>query len=161
MSGDVDGAEVIMAIPAHVYLIGSLENAEIPNIAKELRAANYSVFDDWFAAGPDADKKWREYEEKRGRKYKAALEGAAACNVFQFDHRHLSAADIAVLALPAGKSGHLELGWALGQGKPGFILLDRSAPPKWDVMYKFATGVAEDMDDLLTQMRRCQMRVKQ
>lgn len=145
---------MILTGGARIYLIGSLENPEIPNIAAQIRSAGYDVFDDWFAAGPDADKKWREYEQRRGRAYKDALEGEAARNVFAFDKRHLEEADIVVLALPAGKSGHLELGWSLGRGTPGFILLDAATGPKWDVMYQFATGVAENMPDLLEQVRR-------
>jgi nucleoside 2-deoxyribosyltransferase len=49
--------------------------------------------------------------------------------------------------LPAGKSGHLELGYMIGQGKPGYILLD-AEHKRWDVMYKFATAVVPTMEEL-------------
>ena len=62
-----------------------------------------------------------------------------------------------MLMLPAGKSGHLELGWALGQGKPGFILLDAD-PERYDVVYRFATGVATDVQELLRMLRGEDMR---
>ena len=52
---------------------------------------------------------------------------------------------------PAGRSGHLELGWALGAGKNGYVLLDQ-APERWDIMYQFATGVYESMADLLQEL---------
>lgn len=123
-----------------VYLIGSLRNPAVPEIAKELRACGFEVFDDWFAAGEEADDKWQAYEKGRGRGFAEALRGHAATNVFQFDKRNLDRCDAAVLVLPAGKSGHLELGYFLGTGKPGFILLD-GEPDRFDVMYKFATGV--------------------
>lgn len=148
---------MILTGSANIYLIGSLENPEIPTIANQLRAAGYNVFDDWFAAGPDADKKWREYEERRGRSYKQALKGEAARNVFNFDKTHLEQSDIAVLAMPAGRSGHLELGWMLGRGKPGYILLDSNpeeAKKKWDVMSLFATDVATGIEELLEIIRR-------
>ena len=134
-----------------IYLIGSLRNPEIPWIGGELRAAGYEVFDDWFAAGPEADDRWRDYEKARGRSYAEALAGYAAGNVFGFDTRHLDRADAAVLALPAGRSAHLELGWMLGHGKPGYILLD--SPDRWDVMYKLANGVFYNLADLVRYLK--------
>lgn len=130
-----------------IYLIGSLRNPEIPKIGNKLRAAGFEVFDDWYAAGPEADDKWKEYEQQRGRNYAEALEGAAAKNVYAFDRRNLEAASSVVLVLPAGKSGHLELGWALGRGKRGYILLD--SPDRWDVMYQFTDHVTDDLDVLI------------
>lgn len=134
-----------------IYLIGSLRNPRIPLIANELRQAGFEVFDDWYAAGPEADDKWRDYERGRGRTYREALGGEAARNVFAFDRRHLERASAVVLALPAGKSGHLELGWILGKGKPGYVLLD--SPERWDVMYQFATGVVESVTELVEKLR--------
>lgn len=133
-----------------IYLIGSLRNLYLPSVARSLRAAGHEVFDDWYAAGPDADDKWREYEQRRGRSYIEALKGKAANHVFEFDHLHLSVADVTVLVLPAGKSAHLELGWTLGRQVPGYILLDR--PDRWDVMYKFADGIAESIDGLVAML---------
>lgn len=134
-----------------LYLIGSLRNPAVPQLAKALRENGHVVFDDWFAAGPEADDKWREYEQQRGRSYAEALNGYAAHHVFEYDRLHLDRAEAVVMMLPAGKSGHLEFGWALGQGKPGFILLD--TPDRWDVMYKFAEenggGVYETIEALI------------
>lgn len=131
-----------------IYLIGSLENPRLPEIGNTLRDDGHTVFDDWFAGGPDADKEWRKYEEGRGRSFEEALKGEAANNIFQFDYRHLNESDAAVLVLPAGKSGHMELGYMIGSGKWGFILLDDSVPPKWDVMYCFAHHVTRNLSDL-------------
>jgi hypothetical protein len=129
-----------------IYLIGSLRNPQIVEIANQIRSAGFEVFDDWYAAGPEADDMWKEYEQSRGHSYLQALNGYAARNVFAFDKRHLERADTVVLALPAGKSGHLELGWSLGKGKRGYILLDN--PDRWDVMYQFADGVFTSVEDL-------------
>jgi hypothetical protein len=135
-----------------LYLIGSLRNPGLPEIAKKLRSAGYDVFDDWFAAGPHADDCWRDYEKNRGHSYADALKGYVARHVFEFDLTHLKDKDGAVLAMPAGKSAHLELGWVLGQGKPGFILLD--SPDRWDVMLQLATGVYSTVDDLVAGLAR-------
>jgi hypothetical protein len=130
-----------------IYLIGSLRNPEIPVIAGKLREAGLEVFDDWYAAGPEADDKWRDYEQGRGRTYTEALNGLAAEHVFEFDRYHLERADAGIIVLPAGKSGHLELGWLLGRGKRGYILLD--SPDRWDLMYKFADLVTTDLEEII------------
>ena len=130
-----------------IYLIGSLRNPKVPAVANALREAGQEVFDDWYAAGPEADDKWRDYERGRGHSFQEALRGFAARNVYLFDRRHLERADAVVLVLPAGKSGHLEFGWAIGKGKRGFILLDD--PERWDVMYQFADGICGSVEELV------------
>ncbi len=54
----------------------------------------------------------------------------------------------ALLVLPAGKSGHLELGYAIGSGKKGYILLDKE-PERYDVMYAFAAGVFTSLEQFI------------
>jgi hypothetical protein len=129
-----------------LYVIGSLRNKRVPFIAQGLRSSNLEVFDDWYAAGPEADDYWKEYEQGRGRTYTEALAGRAATNVFRFDKANLDRCDAALLVLPAGRSGHLELGYVAGTGKPTFILLDD--PDRWDVMYRFATRVCASLEEL-------------
>ena len=132
-----------------IYLIGSLRNPEIPSIADKLRFAGHEVFDDWHAAGPEADDYWRDYEIQRGHSFVQALDGYAANHVYEYDRYHIGRSDAAVLVLPAGKSGHLELGYAIGLGKLGYILLDKT-PDRYDVMYRFAKGVVASIDELVT-----------
>jgi hypothetical protein len=136
-----------------VYVIGSLRNPVLPAVSTALRSAGFAAFDDWYAAGPHADDCWRDYEKERGHSYAEALLGHAASQVFGFDRYHLKRCAAAVLVLPAGRSAHLELGWILGQNKPGFILLEKGVE-RWDVMYKFATGVYDDMSDLVVGMQK-------
>lgn len=136
--------------PIKIYLIGSLRNSQIPYIAQRLREAGFEVFDDWFAPGPETDECWREYETARGRSYQEALAGHHATNVFAFDRFHLTGCHGVVLALPAGKSGHLELGYMAGQGKPSWILRDETnTDSRFDVMAQFATGVCASVDALV------------
>lgn len=134
-----------------IYLIGSLRNAEVPKMAMDLRRLGFDVFDDWYAAGPEADDKWRDYEKARGHTFKEALAGFAADHVYRFDLKHLNDCDIAVLCLPAGKSAHLELGYVIGQGKPGYILIDN--PERWDVMYLFASEVFHSFKELKSALK--------
>jgi len=141
-----------MAKPYGVYLAGSLRNPAIPKLHAELETKlRTKVFSDWYAAGPEADDYWKEYYTGRGMTYAEALKQPASVNTFTFDRDNMNRSRTMVLALPAGKSGHLELGWFLGQGRPGFILLDE--PDRWDVMYQFATGVTADVDELIDMIR--------
>lgn len=119
-----------------VYLIGSLRNVQVTRVAALLRDVGFEVFDDWFAAGPTADDAWKEYEQARGRTYKEAMEGYAAKHVFEFDKKHIDEADIGVMLLPAGKSGHAELGYMKGKGKKCIVYLE-SDVDRWDIMYNF------------------------
>lgn len=127
-----------------IYLIGSMRNPSIPEIAQQLRASGHEVFDDWFSPGPEADEYWQKYEKDRGRHYKESLAGYHAKTVFEFDYTHLKRADTVVLVMPAGKSGHLELGWAAGQGKRCFVLFDKE-PERYDIMYQFVYKTGGDI----------------
>lgn len=124
-----------------IYVIGSLRNEAIPEVANSLRNIGLEVFDEWYSAGPEADDFWRKHQKGKGLTYKQALAGKAATNVFEFDKKNLDASDAALLVLPAGKSGHLELGYMAGCGKPSFILLDET--PKLDEKWYWIAGIVE------------------
>jgi len=136
-----------------LYIIGSLRNERVPEIARTLRDAGYDTFDDWHAGGPEADDEWQRYEGTRGRTYKEALAGFHARHVFEFDKYHLDRADAAVLVLPAGKSAHLELGYMIGRGKAGYVLFDKE-PDRYDVMYLFATQICFSIEELTQELDR-------
>ena len=129
------------------YLIGSLRNKKIPIIAKNLRIWGFDIFDSWYAPGPNADDYWRDYEKAKGFTYQDALKHYAARHIFEFDKFHLDRCDGGILVWPAGKSAHLELGYLIGQGKPGYILID-GEPERWDIMLNFATEVCRDLEEL-------------
>lgn len=135
-----------------IYLAGSLRNPSIINIHKELMKTGHRVFSDWFAAGHEADDWWKSYYTQLGLSYKEALTEPASVNVFNFDKKHIDASDVMVLVYPAGKSGHLELGYHIGKGKPGYVLLDD--PERWDVMLQFCNGVTDDIDELVQWIKK-------
>lgn len=142
---------------ANIYLIGALKNPDIQTIAAFLRKHGYNVWDDWHAAGPEADEYWQRYEQARGRTYQQALAGKHAQDVFYFDRSLLDFADAAVLAMPAGKSGHLEFGYFAGSGKPCFILTDQ--PERYDVMPNFANLVCHSQIELLEKLKMVDWRL--
>lgn len=136
-----------------IYLIGSLRNPEIPKIGNKIRELGIEAFDDWHDAGPEADDWWRHDEKLKGRSYKEALQGWAARHVFEFDVEHLDRCDAAILVLPAGKSGHTELGYMAGLKKPTFILFDEE-PERWDVMVQFArNGIFFSQDEMIEGLK--------
>lgn len=139
--------------PTSVYVIGSLRNPQVPLVAEAIRAAGYDAFDDWYAAGPEADDYWQKYEKARGHSFIEALDGYAANHVFSYDDSHITRTEMSVLVLPAGKSGHLEFGVSRGRGKPGFILLDKE-PERFDVMYRYATRVVIGVPQLIEEMKK-------
>lgn len=134
--------------PPKVYVVGSLRNPNVPLVAAKIRALGYDTFDDWYSAGPNADDHLRDYEKSKGHGIKEALQGHAARHIYNFDLGHLTTCDIVVLVMPAGKSGHLEFGWALGKGKKGYVLFEQE-PERIDIMYQFATGLFTDEQSLL------------
>lgn len=120
-----------------IYIIGSLRNKKIPYIGKQLTQLDIGeIFTDWFSPGPKADDFWRKFEKIRGSTYKQALSNWSARHVYEFDKFHIDRADTVIMVMPAGRSGHLELGYCCRQKKNTFILFDKE-PKRWDVMYQF------------------------
>jgi hypothetical protein len=136
-----------------VYIIGSLRNENVVRLEIELRKLDYAVFAQWYGAGPTADDCWKKYEQDKGRTYGQALYSGAATHVFQLDATYLKKADIAVLLLPAGKSGHLECGVAIGAKKRAFIVFEEEPTDRWDLMLRFAEKVFFSQQEFLDFMR--------
>lgn len=141
---------------SNIYIVGSLRNPKIPVIANMLREDGHYVFDDWYGAGERADDHWRNYEINRGRPYVEAIKGKAPQNICAFDRANIDASDTVVLVLPAGRSGHMELGYAVGSGKRTHILLDKDYD-RWDVMYALADEVHESLDRMRFILRAAQL----
>lgn len=140
-----------------LYLIGSLRNPDIPIVANEIEASTgIEVFDDWYSPGPQTDEKWKEHEQLRGRTFLEALHGPHAVDVFEFDKTHLDRCDAAALLAPSGKSAHMELGYVIGKGKPGFYILEPEND-RWDVMLQFATKIFASPNSFISYLKRIQV----
>ena len=113
---DHNAVKPVSKVKPVIYLVGSLRNPVVPQVGGLLRPLGFDVFDDWHGVGPEADDHWQSYEKARGRSYGEALQGHAAKNIFRFDKTHIERADIGILVAPAGKSGHLEIGYMAGRG---------------------------------------------
>lgn len=128
-----------------IYVIGSLTNPRIPEIGITLRKHGFDVFTQWHAAGPEADKFWQEHFQSQGFSYRDALQQDFPQTAFKFDDEHIQASEAVVMVMPCGRSGHLELGVAIGQGKRGYILLEEGEPAKWDLMWAYARKSGGDI----------------
>lgn len=135
-----------------IYTIGSLRNPEVRVVANAIRETGQEVFDDWHCAGERADDDWREYEKARGKNYLDALNSHAAQHTFNYDKHHLQRADLVVMVMPAGKSCHLEFGWAVGRGTLGYIYFPEE-PERWDVMHSFAHRIFLSLDELIKDIK--------
>lgn len=130
-----------------IYVIGSMRNPVVPEVAGILRAKGHDVFDDWYSPGPEADDKWQEYEMGRGRSFIEAINGAHAWNVFEFDKKHLDAAELIVMVAPFGKSAFAEMGYSVGRGKPVIVYVTEE-PERFDIMARFATYFVDTLEKL-------------
>lgn len=79
--------------------------------------------------------------------YLRLIEHPRAIEGFDADFAAMEKADTFVLVLPCGRSAHLELGWAVGQGKRTAILLDDPVTP--ELMYRMVDYLAPSLFDLL------------
>lgn len=134
-----------------IYIIGSLRNSKIPDVAAALREAGLREYSEWYSAGPTADEWWQKCEEAKGHTYAQALEGWHAKHVFETDVYHLNRADAGLLVLPAGPSAHLEAGYLVGNKKPVVVLFDQE-PARFDIMRRF-TKVCYTVPDAITLLK--------
>lgn len=140
---------------AKIYVASSWRNDLQPVVVTALRAAGHEVYD---FKNPESRTgfAWSQVEgthELRGAdKWPAAalrevLQHPVALAGFMSDHSAMEWADTFVMVLPCGKSAHLEIGWACGQGKRTFILM--AAPDTPELMYLEADRVCASVGEIL------------
>jgi len=135
-----------------VYLVSSLKNKQVVEVANALEANGITPFTDWQCPGPDADDFLRDHYAARGKTFQDAMASAAVECIWQFDKMWLDRSDVCVMVMPCGKSGHLELGYAIGRGKPSYILYD-SVPERIDVMHRYAHGLFFSVEELIKELK--------
>ena len=118
---------------AKVYVIGSLRKKTVRELANTLRDAGHDAFDQWHAAGENADQEWRDYFQELGVRYADAVESPFVKHIVEFDERWLSWADVVVACGAPGVSAAYELMWAGKEGKQTIIYL-HDDPERWDAM---------------------------
>lgn len=132
-----------------VYVIGSLRNLVIPDVANTLESAGHSVYASWQSPGPDADEHWKTFAQARGKTYLQELHGPHVQMVFDNDIGWLNWCDVGLLVLPAGKSAFCELGYLRGRSTYTIALLGEANPERWDIMLRFADRIVDNMPEVL------------
>ena len=139
-----------------VYLCGALKNDSIRELAWHLRTNfSYDVFDDWHSAHVEADQLlWAYHRDWRGHSVAEALRGPVATMIRDFDKKHIDSSSVVVLVAPAGKSAHMEIGYAIGQGK-GTIYYYPEEPDRFDIMVGMVDHIAVGIGDLVKKIGLC------
>ena len=151
-----------MSRPRRIYVATSWKNVDQPAIVKILREAGHEAYDFRNPAPGQKGFAWRDCggiaaEDGPGTgaktipSYLEAVESDRAIQGFSFDKAALEWCDTCILVLPCGRSAHLELGYAAGQGKDTYVLLheDKFEP---ELMYLLNTGIATDLDQIIDWM---------
>lgn len=144
--------------PRRIYLASSWRNPNQPEVLAALRAAGHEVYDFRNPAPGKNGFSWRDCgsqaaldHAKTIPSYLEAIESDRAAEGFSFDKAALDWCDTCVLALPCGRSAHLELGYACGQGKDTYVLLheDKFEP---ELMYLLNTNICTDVEEIIDFM---------
>ena len=81
------------------------------------------------------------------------LQMSEAQKAFDEDKKWIDWADVVFLLLPAGKSSHLEAGYAKGQEKKLIIFQEQYPKGEFDVMYGFADLLTDDPCEVIEFLR--------
>jgi len=77
------------------------------------------------------------------------LEDERTMKAFKEDKKWLDWCDTCLLLLPAGKSSHLEAGYAVGIGKRLIIYQDWYPDGEFDVMYGFSDLITDNFHEVM------------
>ncbi len=144
-----------------VYVASSWRNEQLDEVVATLILDGHEIHDFREVSGfqwSDIDSDWQNWTESQ---YREALEHSLAQEGYDSDMEGIMWADAVLLVQPCGPSAHLELGWAMGNGKWGIVLLDfeprvrhdesgfmliRHGEP--DLMYKMADRVCANLAEV-------------
>lgn len=144
----------------NIYVASSWRNERQPEVVLRLRDAGYDIYD-FRNPGPgkngfhwsEIDPNWKQWA---GTDFLSGIMHPIAQAAFDTDMNALKAADVCVLVMPCGRSAHLEAGYAVGAGKPTFILLD-DQPGESELMYKMTDVICLNMDELLAELNKLEV----
>ncbi len=138
-----------------IYVASSWRNLQQPNIVRALRLAGFEVYDFRHPHDGNNGFGWHELDDNWQHwsieEYVWRLQFSKAEEGFALDFGGMQWADCCVLALPCGRSAHLEAGWFVGAGKPLHILLSQNQFEP-ELMYKMATSLNCSLDELLASL---------
>ena len=135
-----------------IYVASSWRNPLQAGVVAALQSDGHLVYDfknprpgDRGFAWSEIDPNWMKWTAEE---YRAALDHPIAKAGFASDFNAMKWADTFVLVLPCGRSAHLELGWACGQGKQTLVLTRDGEEP--ELMAKMCDHICTSLDELRT-----------
>lgn len=151
--------------PRYVYVASSWRNPMQVAVCAALRSAGIPHYDfrnpeggtgfSWKEVQPgyDGPRIGTEPPREKGsdwvniNTYYEMVEHERAIEGYEADFGAMQRADSFVMVLPCGKSAHLELGWAAGQGVHTAVLLEDPMEP--ELMYRMCDYLSPNLFDLL------------
>ncbi|MBX3736706.1 MAG: hypothetical protein KF715_08460 [Candidatus Didemnitutus sp.] len=133
-----------------IYVASSWRNLLQPEVVQELYRDGHLVYDFRNPAPTTRGFAWSEIDPNwmnwTAKEYVAALDHPIAKRGFASDFNAMKWADTFLLVLPCGRSAHLELGWAAGQGKQTIVLTRDGEEP--ELMVKMCDHVCTSLDEV-------------
>lgn len=134
-----------------VYVASSWRNIAQPAVVEAIRSMGHEVYDFRHPKPDDQGFSWgdiaSEWQGWNAKEYVNALDHPIAVAGFNSDFDAMRWADTFVLVQPCGRSAHLEMGWAVGQGKATIMLLGPDIEP--ELMVKMCDHICIGMGELL------------
>ena len=134
-----------------IYVASSWRNELQPEVVVLLRRLGHDVYDFRNPAPGNDGFRWsdcaqpgKNWQEWTPDEYRAALQHPIAVKGYEYDITALRGCDACVLVLPSGRSASWEFGYAMGQGKRGYVLQLGKVEP--ELMYREAQILTTWMD---------------
>lgn len=135
-----------------IYVASSWRNLLQPGIVHALRRIGHEVYDFRHPKEGDEGFSWKEIMPSYAlggkvdpSEYRTALKHPVAQAGYAVDIGALRWCDAVVYVMPCGRSASWEFGYAMGQGKKGYVVMFDLDEP--DLMFSEAT-ILTDMNDL-------------
>lgn len=129
-----------------IYVASSWRNLIQPRVVLALRRCSHEVYDFRHPKPGDDRFRWQDVggpgSYQHGDKvsvaqYRDMLAHPRAAEGYESDISHVRWCDAVVYVLPAGRSASFEFGYAMGQGKRGYVVAFDPIEP--DLMFREAT----------------------
>ena len=135
-----------------IYVASSWRNEFQPSVVADLRRWRHEVYDFRKPPGKDTGFAWSDidpgWERWTPDEYRQALLRAIAQDGFGSDEAGLEWCNFCLLVQPCGASAHLELGWAIGQGKTSAIYFPDGVRVEPELMAAFADAIIVGKEEL-------------
>lgn len=138
----------------NIYVASSWRNLLQPGIVHALRRSGHEVYDFRHPASGNDSFHWTEVDPEwsfvrrstvEPARYRKMLQHPIAAAGYEHDITALRNCDAVVYVLPCGRSASWEFGYAMGQGKKGYVIAFDDTEP--ELMFHEAM-IITDMDEL-------------